>query len=85
MTSCEFHTGEGPLTDANDNKSCHSIEDSQVPHAEHNMVQEKSHEAAQSDARQSEESQKHCQDQPETLVNTWTVYKDQYKGSYSDK
>lgn len=35
---CNFHTGALPLTNANDNKSRHSIQDAQVPHTEHNMV-----------------------------------------------
>lgn len=35
-----------PLTYADNNKGCNSIEDAQVPHAKDHMVQEKSHQAA---------------------------------------
>lgn len=46
------------LTNPNDDKRCHSVENAEVPHSKDNMVEKKSHQAAQSDAGESKERQK---------------------------
>lgn len=50
------------LTNADDDKGSNSIEDAQVPHTKDNVVQKKSQKAAQSNASESKERQKHCRE-----------------------
>lgn len=65
------------LTNADNNKSSHAVENSQVPHTKDNMVQEKCHQAAESNAGQSKECQKDYNDEGKQQMirskcNKWT-------------
>lgn len=48
------------LTNADDDKGCNSVENAEVFHSEHHMIQEERHETAQTDTGQAKECQKHC-------------------------
>lgn len=52
-----FH--QWTLTNANDYEGCHTIKNAQVPHPEHHMIEEQSHQAAQANTSQAKECQKH--------------------------
>lgn len=51
------------LTDSNDDKSSHSIQDAQVLNSKHNMVEEEGHQAAESNASNPKKRQEHCKEE----------------------
>lgn len=48
------------LTNADDDESCHSIENAEIFHSKHHMIQEERHKTAQTNTGQAKERQKHC-------------------------
>lgn len=50
------------LTNAYDDESCHSIENAEIFHSKHHMIQEECHETAQTNTGQAKERQKHCRE-----------------------